>query len=378
MLRARVIIAISLLFVSPLSLACKSLQSFRVQKIIEYLQQDSQFLPTWHNFDATKVPLIVIDNYVSNTCAFIIKDATLIESVNLGSNFPSESYGYSFIVDPNLKPNYPGYKNSEYERKNGIMPCCGTIRPIANSLVNILRKQKWTAAFVQWFPKYPIAVAPGPGVDAYFAGVFATLVHEKFHFFYQNRGLSNQPWPNPSLNSGVPNTFLFKQCWAYSEEALELLIREDEALFDALEHLSDKTYRQYLSKFLQYRQERYQKAPPFPQTGLKPLPGFENCEKLEAYFETFEGVAHFNGYAASLRQNLLNYEDFAQMAKRSLPKEAQAPEKISPTLYYYTGSIQWLLLQSQLPAEDFNSLTSRYTKAGMPQPLHQLIKEILM
>ncbi len=304
---------------------CDSNRSPQMQKLLGFTAQESTSAPLWPNFKFSQHPLFILDPDISN-CAHLIHGGRLLESVSI-SKRPAQGGGFDFVPRQAGYPGKGAFNGEGFVNENGVFLCCSVAKDLVPTVTQVLNKHSLPYALIYWFR------AKNQGLDI-LAMDFSIMVHEAFHFFHQNRGLSTNPWPRLRLGKNTARD----SCYKKSPGVQQVLEQEVAALYEAVSiSLGNGDFLTPLKEFIRLRKERYRIVGPLPANQASE--GISNCLQFEANRETIEGSAQYIGMSTVLQLGLISKEDFLSNFKSNL--KASQPT----VLYYFTGLAQLMLLE---------------------------------
>lgn len=347
------------------SAECSGVSSERVNKLVEDLAKTQQVAPSWTDHHIKNVPVGVVDHSVSSECLFIISEFQKTAVISLPEPWPFQGSGYTFIPNSKRFPNYPGLKGRKIGiQKNGYNACCGRAHKVAKKISGELEELNIDFLYVQALEKASGGYRDSP------SGRYATfflVMHEIFHFFRQNRGVSNAPWAWKKVGTGR-RVDMVKKCYEPQQNLLE---KEVKALNLAYQMKDEpEAAMSFLREFTQYRAQRYAMLPRIDEGRV--YGEFRTCEMYEANLEYLEGTAQFLGHSMSLKVGLVDHETLVQFFSANTSFRIG----VNSVLYYNIGSMVFLTLE-KLMGEKFLPLIKEINDREVYLPLHKVIERAL-
>lgn len=338
--------------------ACTLARAPKVARLVSTLAKTDSVIRAWSGYDPKKIPTLLIDLSVARDCVFVVQNGELREARQLEAPLElNDSGGHDFIVNPQNHPDYPGLQLrsvSSFIEKNGWIRCCDAIgNSTAKRLLPLLQEHQLPAAMVFWLPEDN----GGFLTSDYGIGLrFSILIHEMFHFFYQNRGLSQQAWPQKEMPAKISHTDYPAVCHTSNANIRELSARETQALLAAYEARRDRaTLIARTREFLRLRKLRWESIGELPAS-VRNGSTYKDCHDLDGYHELLEGAAQFAGDFTALQTGLMKEEWLEADSRQRLLNLAESDSK--STAQYDLGSVQLFLLAA-ITGKDFEAATAR-------------------
>lgn len=293
---------------------CKSLlASPKITEIGELFERALSGESPWPGYNIAKIPIILFDSRISNSCALFKANDGTIKSFELTS-LPMPENGIFGLCGGIYQPSCPSFVDKE-----GVK--AAIIYNIADFFENAFKETKLKPSVIHFY----------------------VLSHEGFHFFAQfpiiPKPVDN--WPKLSLGMGsAGRKQLEKRCYAETPEGVAIRKLESASLYDSLEELivnRDLDKAKALSRiFLDYRRERYDLIRDIliEDHGEK-----INCPDAEVNMEMSEGLADFVAFKSEMivdGLSELSALEFLEFLLKSRSNEG--------THYYDFGNAQALLM----------------------------------
>ena len=319
------------------------------------MKKDVQRGELWPEFSFPETPTLIIDNSYDPYCGYFMQEAQLIDVVRFTRSSSERGRNFTYYPNPDFYPNPPrGFSSLALVLPGGHITCCNSLGDLEVELATYVKKRKWPAVYVHW-----LTSARGGLSDSYegIGQAYGLMNHEAFHFFYQNRFLSNKPWPNKELVASATSDEMKKKCYEKSPQIFSILKAEVELLLKVALHPSRNAIE--IREFVNKRQTRYQIAD-------------KNCQSLEASYEYGEGVPQFLMYAQELLNGSISREKLVARVRRDVEFNF-SQGSAGATLYYHTGALQLLVLFDQLGPQEFKRIIKNLMAQSKETPLHQVL-----
>lgn len=358
--------------------ACSLAQAPKVARIIKMLAKTDITSTAWSGYRPSEIPSFFVDFSANANCVFVVKDGALLGTREFSEALPlSDSGGHDFIANPQVYPGYPGLSArsiamASLMSEDGRARVCDAMGTAAcELLVPLLGEFNLPYAMVFWLDKD----AYGFLESDYGLGLkFSVLIHEMFHFFYQNQGFTKQPWPQTEVPTKISFSDYPAVCHTRDENLMYVSQQETLALRDAFEARHDRAQMlAHVRRFITLRKGRWEAAGPLPRK-IRNGSILEDCHDLDGYHEFTEGTAQFVGDYLSVKVGLVAEEQYAETLKRNLETTAESSSK--NTLNYFLGSAQLFLLE-KITGKGFPASIKKLTENTSGRTVTDALEEAL-
>lgn len=188
------------------------------------------------------------------------------------------------------------------------------------------------------------------------ADQLGTFFHEAFHFIFQysNGVKETKTWPKFAIGSSDDE--IFHVCYDKNDYVRSLSRDEIAEVVKAFVETNKTLKKEHIKKYFEIKNERYK----YLNANVKLEKPYENmdCESAENTLEFHEGWPQYLTYSIPMSQKLLDKEAISSSILLETEIELSRNSKLQngerPTaLYYYTGALNWILLEECLGSEIF-------------------------